>query len=92
MITDINKNAFSEETYSELTTKVDEVEKALTDDTMEVFDISTFTVDGKQLDESYEDSKGNKPIWDGAYHESYFFSAPDVTFIVDGITELNQVV
>ena len=84
MITDINKNAFSEETYSELTTKVDEVEK--------VFDTSTFTVDGKQLDESYEDSKGNKPIWDGAYHESYFFSAPDVTFIVDGITELNQVV
>lgn len=91
LITDINENAFSEETYAELTAKVEETETALTEDSMEVFDVSTFTVDGKTLDEDYQDSKGNAPVWDGAYHESYFFSAPDVSFVIDGITELNQV-
>lgn len=91
LITDINEKAFAADTYTGLTDKVAEVEQALTDDAMEVFDVSAFTVDGKALDESYLDSKGNAPVWDGAYHESYFFSAPDVSFVIDGITELNQV-
>ena len=46
---------------------------------MHVFDTSTFTVDGKTLeDETY--------VWDGYYHESELASAPSFTYIVDGIT------
>ena len=46
---------------------------------LHVFDTSTFTVDGKVLeDETY--------VWDGYYHESELASAPSVTYIVDGIT------
>ena len=90
-ITEINENAFSPETYAEVIAKVSEVEKALKEDTLEVFAVDTFTVNGVELDDKYTDSKGNYPVWDGAYHESYFFSAPDVSFVIDGITELNQV-
>lgn len=91
LITEINKNAFNEDTYAEAAEKAAETEASLAADDMEVFAVDTFTVDGKTLDESYTDSKGNNPVWDGAYHESYFFSAPDVSFVIDGITELNQV-
>ena len=46
---------------------------------LHVFDTSTFTVDGKTLeDETY--------VWDGYYHESELVSAPSFTYIVDGIT------
>ena len=46
---------------------------------LHVFDTSTFTVDGKVLeDETY--------VWDGYYHESELASAPSFTYIVDGIT------
>ena len=46
---------------------------------LHVFDTSTFTVDGKTLeDETY--------VWDGYYHESELASAPSFTYIVDGIT------
>lgn len=90
-ITEINQTAFDEDTYNELTAKVKETEDALANNELQVFDISKFTVDGKNLDENYTDSRENKPVWDGAYHESYFFSAPDISFVIDGITELNQV-
>ena len=46
---------------------------------LHVFDTSTFTVDGKTLeDETY--------VWDGYYHESDLARAPSFTYIVDGIT------
>ena len=46
---------------------------------LHVFDTSTFTVDGKVLeDETY--------VWDGYYHESELASAPSFTYIIDGIT------
>ena len=46
---------------------------------LHVFDTSTFTVDGKTLeDETY--------VWDGYYHESELASAPSFSYIVDGIT------
>ena len=46
---------------------------------LHVFDTSTFTVDGKTLeDETY--------VWDGYYHESELASAPSWTYLVDGIT------
>lgn len=46
---------------------------------LHVFDTSTFTVDGKTLeDETY--------VWDGYYHESELASAPSFTYIIDGIT------
>ena len=46
---------------------------------LHVFDTSTFTVEGKVLeDETY--------VWDGYYHESELASAPSFTYIIDGIT------
>ena len=49
---------------------------------LHVFDTSTFTVDGKTLeDETY--------VWDGYYHESEYQSAPSFSIRIDGITELN---
>ena len=59
--------------------KLAEVEAGLADGSIKVFDTSTFTVDGKTLeDETY--------VWDGYYHESELASAPSFTYIVDGIT------
>ena len=55
------------------------VEEKLKNGELHVFDTSTFTVDGKVLeDETY--------VWDGYYHESELASAPSFTYIVDGIT------
>ena len=55
------------------------VEEKLKSGELHVFDTSTFTVDGKVLeDETY--------VWDGYYHESELASAPSFTYIVDGIT------
>lgn len=71
--------------------KVAEVEKAIADGTLHVFDTSTFTVNGETLT-SYDQSwgfEGTQLIWDGYFHESEIISAPLLDFIIDGITELN---
>ena len=58
---------------------VKDVEEKLKNGELHVFDTSTFTVDGKTLeDETY--------VWDGYYHESELASAPSFAYIVDGIT------
>lgn len=70
--------------------KVAEVEQALHDGTLHVFDTSTFTVDGKTLD-SYDQAygyEGNELIWDGYFHESELRSAPLFDIPIDGITDL----
>ncbi len=78
--------------------KVAEVEGALKDGSLQVFDTSKFTVDGKNLDEYVIDLTGNfettdegdeNAIWDGYFHESEFRSAPSFDIRIDGITELN---
>ena len=63
--------------------KVAEVEAALREGTLKVFDCSTFTVNGAALTEA-----DSEYIWDGYFHESEKASAPAFAFIIDGITDL----
>ena len=73
-ITPLNADAIAPGTEE----KVKEVETALADGTLHVFDASTFTVDGKQPEDEL--------ISDGYYHESEKVSAPSFAYIIDGIT------
>ena len=79
--------------------KVAEVEAAIKDGSLHVFDTSTFTVGGKTLeelvdanDESVKDVAAQ--ISDGYFHESDvaggFNSAPAFSFIIDGITSVTK--
>ena len=78
--------------------KVAEVEKAIKDGTLKVFDTSKFTVGGKTVTECVVDLTGNfettdegdkNAIWDGYFHESELRAAPSFSLRIDGITELN---
>ena len=76
--------------------KVAEVEAALKDGTLHVFDITKFTVGGETVTSAFAtDTDGDfvgdtdEAIFDGYYHESYFQSAPSFSLRIDGITELN---
>ena len=76
--------------------KVAEVEAALADGSLQVFDTSTFTVGGEELTHAFAlDTDGDftpdseEAVYDGAFHESVFQSAPYFTVRIDGITELN---
>lgn len=78
--------------------KVAEVEAALKDGSLHVFDTSKFTVDGANLDNyvidltgdfDTDDEEDQNAIWDGYFHESEFRSAPSFDIRIDGITELN---
>ena len=78
---------------------LDEAEAAFKAGTLNVFDISTFTVNGGQtLTSAFAvDTNGDftadscEAVWDGVFHESYpeFQSAPYLTAVIDGITWLN---
>lgn len=78
---------------------IDKALKAFHEGTLNVFDTSTFTVDGgKTLDHAFAvDSDGDfaadkdEAVWDGVFHESYpeFQSAPYLTAVIDGIEWLN---
>lgn len=86
--------------------KVDEVEAKLKAGTLNVFDISKFTVNGSAItsnvvDLSYYDFSGATPrlvyegekvetVKDGAIVESVFRSAPYFSLRIDGITELTS--
>ncbi len=68
-------------------------EKALADGSLEVFDLSAFTVNGKtatnaDLYDSFAAVQGNA-VHDGAFHESELQSAPYFVGQIDGITWLN---
>ena len=73
--------------------KVAEVEGAIKDGSLHVFDTSTFTVNGAEdtttasadLENDYH---GVENIADGYFHESEYASAPAFAFRIDGITEL----
>ena len=73
-ITPLNKDAIAAGTEE----KVKEVEAGLADGSLHVFDTSTFTVEGKPLEDEL--------VSDGYYHESEKVSAPSFSFIIDGIT------
>ena len=69
--------------------KVKEVEDAIKDGSLHVFDTSTFTVDGKELD-SWKDDNGNEYIKDGYFHESELHSAPAFAINIDGIESVEK--
>jgi len=76
--------------------KVAEVEAALKDGSLKVFDINTFTVGGQKVTSTPAlDTDGNfipdsgEAIVDGAFAESTLRSAPYFGLRIDGIKELN---
>ena len=77
--------------------KLAEVEEQIRSGALQVFDTSTFTVDGAEMTtcmaidtdgDFVADSK--EAVFDGAFHESYFQSAPYFTARIDGIEWLNE--
>ena len=87
-ITELNEAACAEGTAE----KVAEVEAAIKDGSLHVFDTATFTVGGEKL----EDLIANNPdyakyadyVSDGYFHESELASAPAFDLIVDGVTAI----
>lgn len=87
-ITPLNENTVAEGTAE----KVAEVEAAIKDGSLHVFDTTTFTVDGMSLEdkiaEGGEDFAKFAPyVSDGYFHESELASAPAFEVRIDGITE-----
>ena len=80
-LTDLNDKVVAEGTAE----KVKEVEDAIIDGSLHIFDTSTFTVDGKELTDA-----DSEYISDGYFHESEKASAPAFDFIIDGITAVTQ--
>lgn len=77
--------------------KIAEVEEQLKSGELQVFDTSTFTVDGKEVTTAFAlDTDGDfaadseEAVFDGAFHESYFQSAPYFALRIDGITLVNE--
>lgn len=77
--------------------KIAEVEAGIADGSIQVFDTSTFTVNGEVLTHAFAlDTDGDyvpdseEAVYDGAFHESVFQSAPYFTVQIDGIQWLNQ--
>ena len=93
-ITELNEKAFKD--IEAVKAKVAETEAAIIDGSLKVFDTSTWTVGGETItttatEELAETYYGNEYIIDGAFAESTLASAPAFAFVIDGITELNQV-
>ena len=77
--------------------KLAEVEKKIASGELQVFDTSTFTVEGKELTSAFAlDTDGDfapdseEAVFDGAFHESHFQSAPYFALNIDGIEWLNS--
>ena len=77
--------------------KLADVEAKLASGELQVFDTSTFTVKGETLTNAFAlDTDGvftadsEEAVFDGAFHESYFQSAPYFTIQIDGIEWLNS--
>ena len=76
--------------------KIEEVKAALEDGSVQVFDVSTFTVDGAALDSYLADvdtdaayTGDTEVVLDGAFQESKFRSAPYFDLTIDGIELLD---
>ncbi len=77
--------------------KLAEVEGKLKSGELQVFDTSTFTVGGQTLTNAFAlDTDGDftpdseEAVFEGAFHESHFQSAPYFTIQIDGIEWLNS--
>lgn len=86
-ITPLNENVIAEGTAE----KVAEVEAAIKDGSLHVFDTTTFTVDGVSLEDKIAEGgdfeKFAAYVSDGYFHESELASAPAFEVRIDGITE-----
>lgn len=92
-LTTLNESVAAEGTADKLA----EVEAALADGSLQVFDTSKFTVGGKTPTEGLVDMDGDfqgeadyNAIFDGYYHESYYKSAPNFDLRIDGIELINE--
>ena len=77
--------------------KLAEVEAQIRDGKLQVFDTSTFTINGETLANAFAlDTDGDfapdseEAVFDGAFHESHFQSAPYFALAIDGIERLNE--
>lgn len=91
-LTDVNTNVAAEGTVE----KMEEVKAGLLDGSVQVFDASTFTVGGANLDSYKADvdtdadyTPDTEVITDGYFHESEFRSAPYFDLQIDGINLLD---
>ena len=91
--TDVNEMASAPGTQL----AIDDANAKIEDCSLQVFDTSTFTVDGKKLDSykadvdtDYKYSPDTEVIKDGAFKESKFRSAPYFDVKIDGIKLLNE--
>ncbi|MDY4110696.1 MAG: BMP family ABC transporter substrate-binding protein [Eubacterium sp.] len=93
LLTDVNEKAAAPGTQK----AIDEAKAKLEDGSLQVFDTSTFTVDGKKLDSYKADvdtddkyTPDTEVIENGAFQESKFRSAPYFDVKIDGIKLLNE--
>ena len=93
VLSEVNEQAAAKGTVE----KLEEVRRQLEQEEIYVFDVSKFTVDGKNLDSYMADVDTDpdfKPdtevIKDGYFHESEKRSAPYFDLKIDGITLLND--
>ena len=93
VMTDLNENIAAAGTAEKLA----EVEEAIKNGELQVFDTSTFTVGGEPVTSAFAlDTDGDftadseEAVFDGAFHETYFQSAPYFTLQIDGIEWLNS--
>lgn len=93
VLTEVNEQAAAAGTAE----KIAEVQAALEDGTVHVFDVSTFTVGGETLTSYMADvdtdaayTPDTEAIADGYFHESEYRSAPYFDLQIDGITLLDQ--
>lgn len=89
-LTELNENVIAEGTEE----KVKEVEAAIINGSTHVFDTSTFTVDGKSLEDAIAEGGEYADyadyVSDGYFHESELASAPSFAIIIDGITSITE--
>ena len=93
VMTDLNESIAAPGTAEKLA----EVEAKIRSGELQVFDTSTFTIEGKALESAFAlDTDGDftpdseEAVFDGAFHESYFQSAPYFALSIDGIEWLNS--
>ena len=77
--------------------KLAEVEAKIRSGELQVFDTSAFTIQGAKLETAFAlDTDGDftpdseEAVFDGAFHESHFQSAPYFNLPIDGIQRLNE--
>ena len=89
-ITELNEKTIAAGTAE----KVAEVEAAIKDGSLKVFDTTTFTVNGSSIEdliaEGGDYAKYADYVSDGYFHESELSSAPAFDLRIDGITELTN--